>query len=151
MFPLNLDERADLFFDELKAEIIRQIGYINANAPQDEPAFDEFWVDNIEDGWIRYKGMSWGFALLHKPPRMTFTFGPDQPFVGHQEVLIPQLIGSQIVWINSSNSKGAFASARSLARYGLERLAGKCHDKLPTITLEIDQYRSQGALNQPNV
>src|SRR5688572_11842647 len=53
---------------------------------EDDDNFDGFSTKNIKDGWIDYRGLSLGFALLEDPYRITCTVGPDGPFVGYQHI-----------------------------------------------------------------
>ena len=149
MFKMSLEQRARQFFDELKEEIVKQAERIRADA--DGSIQDGLCLDHLADGWVGYKGVSWGFALQKDPVAMLLIFGPDGPFVGHKEVLHAQDMGGWIVWScgdGDGRQAAKFASPYALARYGIERLAAKVHDDVALVFHEAPLY---GTEQQPTV
>jgi len=145
MFKMSLEERARQFFDELKEEIVKQAQRIQADT--DGSIQDGLSLEHLPDGWVGYKGFSWGFALQREPVAMLLIFGPDGPFVGHKEVLHAQDMGGWIVWTNGDGDgvrpSEKFASPYALARYGIERLAAKVHDDVTMIFHEAPLYSQE--------
>ncbi|MBY0358259.1 MAG: hypothetical protein K2W82_09685 [Candidatus Obscuribacterales bacterium] len=128
MSNLELGQEAKAFYVQLMREITVQAEELNHSERAELGELqDGISMQHIEDGWVSYKGMSWGVALQQEPVAISMTFGPDWPFVGHKQDLEPKLENDQVVWINNSDNK-SFSSAAQLASYGLEMLAAKVHD-----------------------
>lgn len=123
-------EKAHAFFDQLKKEIESLAKQFNEK--NDGELHDGFCMKDIEDGWVAYKGLSCGFALQSEPLCINMTSGPDGPFVGYRVQLMPYQLGSQMAWVDSSHDL-RFYSPMHLARYCLESLASRAHDRLPEI------------------
>lgn len=125
MRQLDVDDVASCFYKQLTDEVTvlsEQLNQTNSGDLQDGIS-----MQHIDDGWISYKGMSWGFVLKKNPTCISMTFGPDWPFVGYCQNLQPEICGDRIVWIDEQENK-QFNSPLELARYGLESLAAKVHD-----------------------
>jgi hypothetical protein len=123
--------RAELFFEELKEEIITRSQLINN--VMDDGNMDGFLTTNISDGWVRYRGMSWGIAVCRDPGSIVMTWGPDGPFVGSRKVLLPRESDGETVWHDEWDENLIFESAAELANYGLAVLAGMVGDTIPLI------------------
>ena len=121
----------DGFFSDLKSEITRQARAINQVS--EETDLDGFSVDFINDGWVKYRGMSWGFALQHNPEQLVMTWGPDGPFVGVRQVLLQKDGGDgHTCWLDKSQKK-MFSSVSELVGYGLANLAAMVGDEIPVV------------------
>lgn len=96
---------------------------------------DGFSVNHIDDGWVKYKGMSWGFAMQRDPDVLVMTWGPDGPFVGQRRVLVPLSTDKhgEIKWLDKSTHEPVFFSLTDLATYGLATLASLVGDTVPLI------------------
>lgn len=125
----DLENQVQSFFYQLTQEILDQSKQVNESDTEDLQ--DGICTQFIADGWVSYKGMSWGIAVQDKPVGIAMTFGPDWPFVGYKQVFEPRLMDGQVIWTDTQQNQ-CFGSASELARYGLESLAAKVHDCLPT-------------------
>ncbi len=116
-------EYAQLFECQLKAAILVEAGRMNDMNEGDMQ--DGFCLSHIDDGWVSYKGMSWGFVVHNDPVALDMTFGPDWPFVGHRTVMQPQLSSGRIIWTerNAIELGTVCCSAEDIARFGLRRLS----------------------------
>jgi hypothetical protein len=120
-------QQAYNFLVQLKEEIQRQVGHLNAGG--DGELQDGFSTLFLEDGWVTLKGCSWGFVLHHDDPvRIDMTFGPDQPFVGHRITFVSRPDTNYRGWANAERETEMFYGPEQLARYGLHRLACKVGD-----------------------
>jgi hypothetical protein len=100
-----------------------------ANATRFSTELDGFSIANIKDGWVEYRGMAFGFALLEDPPRITLTFGPDGPFVGYQQVFDIYADGDNVKCVLQEDDSFVFESPAELAKFGLNTLVGKLHER----------------------
>ncbi len=123
---MNDQELIQSFYQEFTRELLHIARDINSRRDGDRQ--DGFQIANIKDGWIDYKGMSFGFALLDEPARITCTFGPDGPFVGFQEIFRLSCIGSEVECLAENGSK---YTPRGLAQLSLGRLSTKAADRAP--------------------
>ena len=123
---------ARVFFGDLQEEIVRLAAAINQVSEDGD--LDGFSVDAIDDGWVKYRGMSWGIAIQHEPDIIVMTWGPDGPFVGTRVTLVPTSNGPrELVWQNPDDEAVQFTSAKELAKYGLAALADMVGDRLPVV------------------
>lgn len=115
-------EFARLFECELKQEVMREAA--RRNELNDGNMQDGFCLAHIDDGWVSYKGMSWGFVVHSEPIAVDMTFGPDWPFVGFRTVLQPQLNEGKVIWTerNSMAIGTVCWSAQDVAQFGLQKL-----------------------------
>lgn len=118
----NAYEYARLFECQLKQAVLAEAERLNEG--NDGDMQDGFCLCHIDDGWVSYKGMSWGFVVHSDPVALDMTFGPDWPFVGHRTVLQPQLSAGRIIWTerNATEIGVVCLSAEDVARFGLSRL-----------------------------
>lgn len=130
MLDPKLSLFGQLFFEELKKAIVVLCEEINQT--NDGNLQDGFCTRTIEDGWLSYKGVSCGFALHLQPTFICMTFGPDSPFVGYTNKLFPLIKGSELIWMDE-NGRMRFTTPKEMARYAVETLAAKVHDRLPTM------------------
>lgn len=96
---------------------------------------DGFSIANLDDGWVSYKGMSWGFAFHREPLCIDMTFGPDQPFVGHRKILFAEpdkYSENGLMWVDRFGEGRKWKSLKEVAQYGLQCLAAKVHESLPS-------------------
>lgn len=119
------------FFEDLKGELKKLAEDINEQN-EDGSLQDGFSTRTIDDGWVTYKGMSCGFALLTDPTYVCMTFGPDSPFVGYTIKLLPSVSGEKLKWTDDKG-RMQFYTANHLARFAIESLAAKVHDCLPEL------------------
>ena len=119
-------QQAHAFFEELKREVVRQAN--DMNTKHDGDLQDGYALLHIEDGWVSYKGYSWGFVVRLDKLEIDMTFGPDWPFVGHRSVFVAESSPSGINWVEQ-NGKTTMRTAEQMARFGLQRLAAKVHDE----------------------
>lgn len=130
MLCSDLDNQVQAFFQQLTQEILDQSRQVNESNQEDLQ--DGICTQFITDGWVSYKGMSWGVAVQDQPAGIAMTFGPDWPFVGYKQVFEPRSVNGQIIWTDKKENQ-SFASASELAQYGLESLAAKVHDSFSKI------------------
>lgn len=123
---MNDQELTRSYYQEFTRELLNLARDINSRREGDRQ--DGFQIANIRDGWIDYKGMSFGFALLENPDRITCTYGPDGPFVGFQEIFRLNCIGEKVECLAENGSK---YTPRSLARYALGKLSNRAFDRDP--------------------
>lgn len=124
----DLSQSAYAYYEEFKAQILRQIDELNAIA--DGALQDGYNAWYLDDGWISLKGFSWGFVLQYdEPARLDMTFGPGWPFVGFRDSFIATQIGNAIAWVNEKNHDQVLFGAEQMARYGLRKLACKSGDE----------------------
>jgi hypothetical protein len=123
----DLAQSANTFYDEFRAQILRQIDELNVIA--DGALQDGFNAWYLDDGWVSLKGFSWGFVMHYdEPVRIDMTFGPGWPFVGYVVTMVAQQVGDRIAWVNQSKPEEKVFGAEELARYGLRKLACKAGD-----------------------
>jgi len=122
--------KLNVFLENLKEEIVKQSATINSQSGDSE--LDGFLTTNIDDGWVRYRGMSWGFVQQLNPTRLVMTWGPDGPFVGKRKIFTAEANGGDdIIWHDNSDLE--LSDAAGVAAYGLARLADLVGDKIPVL------------------
>ncbi|MDZ4836852.1 MAG: hypothetical protein SGJ27_23980 [Candidatus Melainabacteria bacterium] len=116
------------FFQELLKELESAAHEANKQKPEDDN-YDGFSTENIKDGWIDYRGTSFGLALLEEPYRISFTAGPDGPFVGFKQIFAIQTgdDGKVTLILDGADNVG-FESAQQLAKFALNTLTKKRHE-----------------------
>jgi hypothetical protein len=125
----DIAQYAYTFYDEFKAQILRQIDEVNSMT-SDGTLQDGYNAWYIDDGWIALKGYSWGFVMHYdEPPRIDMTFGPGWPFVGYRITMVAQQVGDRIAWVNQNKPEEMIFYPEQLARYGLRKLACKAGDE----------------------
>lgn len=131
----QLEPMTGAFFEELKSELAKQAKESNSKEEGDRQ--DGFVLDHVDEGWLEYKGMSIGFTYMSEPPRISFTIGPDGPFVGHPRVFEASLDGDRIVLSPQDESemdKGiVFNNPADFASYAITLLSNRLHDRSPSI------------------
>lgn len=100
-----------------------------ANATKYGKDLDGFSLSNIKDGWVEFRGYAFGFGLLDDPPRITMTFGPDDPFVGYQQVFDIYAENGVVRCVLQEDESFAFDSPGELAKFGLNTLVKKHHEE----------------------
>lgn len=123
----DMAQKAHACINELKTEVLRQIDELNAIA--NGAMEDGYQSTHLDDGWISLKGVAWGFVVHYDDPvRIDMTFGPDSPFVGYRSTFIAKNMNGRIVWANKELEAETFMDCKSMARYGLRKLAHKVGD-----------------------
>ncbi len=98
-----------------------------ANKTKQKEQLDGFRLNELKDGWINYRGLSLGTALLEDPYRVTCTVGPDGPFVGYEQIFAIQSEGETKAVLEGDNSV-IFNSPKELAKYALDELVRRRHE-----------------------
>lgn len=131
----QLEPTTRAFFEELKGELAKQAKESNAKEEGDRQ--DGFVLDHVDEGWLEYKGMSMGFTYMSEPPRISFTIGPDGPFVGHPRVFKASLNGDQVKWLPQDEAEldkdVVFDKPADFASYAITLLSNRLHDRSPSI------------------
>lgn len=121
------------FNDQLKAEIRQLCDELHGQDLFGDQQ-DGYTTWHLDDGWVSYKGMSWGFTFHCDPLCIDMTVGPDQPFVGYRKIIYAeesQFGEHGLVWVDRYGTGRQWQSLKELAQYGLQCLASKVHETLP--------------------
>lgn len=97
------------------------------NETKQKEQYDGFRLNELKDGWVNYRGLSLGTALLENPYRVTCTVGPDGPFVGYEQIFsIQDENGTKAVL--EGDQSVVFNSPQELAKYALDELVRRRHE-----------------------
>lgn len=100
-----------------------------ANETKQKEQYDGFRMNELKDGWVNYRGLSLGTALLEDPYRVTCTVGPDGPFVGYEQIFSLQSdAGSATKAVLDGDQSIVFNSPTELAKYALAELVRRRHE-----------------------
>ncbi len=122
------ESAARAFYEDFTKEVVQCAREANENKSEDDN-YDGFSTENIKDGWIDYRGFSFGFALLEDPYRITLTAGPDGPFVGYQQVFSVEDENGKVKLVQEGDGSVTFDCPKELAKAVLNGLTKKLHEK----------------------
>jgi len=116
---------AKSFFSDFTREVLHQAREANATTYSKE--LDGFHIANFKDGWVEFRGMSFGFAYLSDQNQISLTFGPDAPFVGYQQIFDLRVDGDNVKCVSLDDDAIYFNNPNEFAKYGLNRLVSKAN------------------------
>jgi hypothetical protein len=99
-----------------------------ANQTKQKEEYDGFSTGELADGWVNYRGVSLGTALLEDPYRLTCTVGPDGPFVGFEYIFAIQSDDNTTKAVLEGDHSVVFDSPKELAKYALNELIRRRHE-----------------------
>jgi len=117
-------------FKQAVKELVEDINSKDGDGDQQ----DGYTLAHLDDGWVSYKGMSWGFVVHENPLCIDMTYGPDQPFVGFRTIYCAErdpMSVEGVAWCTEFNGHERAGNLKELATICLRNLSAKVHDRLP--------------------